>query len=199
MQIIKTLDTSIETIIAREILDSRGKPTIEAEVKLFNGSIGLAQVPSGASKGTFEAYEMRDGDQSRYYGKGVLKAVRNVEEILAPKLLGVDALNQAIIDHTMIDLDGSENKSNVGANAILAVSLAVAKAGAKAIGVPLYRYFGGSFANLLPVPLMNVINGGAHAANNLDFQEFMIVPLGATSFREALRWGVEVFFNLAQV
>ena len=199
MQIIKTLDTSIETIIAREILDSRGKPTIEAEVKLFNGSIGLAQVPSGASKGTFEAYEMRDGDQSRYYGKGVLKAVRNVEEILAPKLLGVDALNQAIIDHTMIDLDGSENKSNVGANAILAVSLAVAKAGAKAIGVPLYRYFGGSFANLLPVPLMNVINGGAHAANNLDFQEFMIVPLGATSFREALRWGVEVFFTLAQV
>lgn len=193
------LDTEIEIIIAREILDSRGRPTVEAEVHLLSGAMGLAQVPSGASTGTFEAHELRDGDKSRYSGKGVLKAVQNAKEVLAPKLLGVDALNQELVDRMMIDLDGSGNKSNVGANAILAISLATAKAGAEALGIPLYRYLGGPLANLLPVPLMNVINGGAHAANNVDFQEFMIVPVGATSFREALRWGAEVFATLSQV
>ncbi|HEY9296873.1 MAG TPA: phosphopyruvate hydratase, partial [Phormidium sp.] len=184
-----TLDTAIDFIQAREILDSRGRPTIEAEVYLANGIMGLAQVPSGASTGTFEAHELRDGDKTRYGGKGVLTAVENVTEKLAPKLFGLDAVNQEFIDRTMIDLDGSPNKSNVGANAILAVSLAVAKASAGALTLPLYRYLGGPLANLLPVPLMNVINGGAHAANNVDFQEFMIVPIGAASFREALRWG----------
>ncbi len=193
------LDTAIEAIVAREILDSRGRPTVEAEVHLLNGAMGLAQVPSGASTGSFEAHELRDGDKSRYSGKGVLKAVENAKEILAPKLLGLDALNQELVDQTMIELDGSANKSNVGANAILAISLATAKAGAEALEIPLYRYLGSPLANLLPVPLMNVINGGAHAANNVDFQEFMIVPVGATSFREALRWGAEVFATLSQV
>ena len=193
------LDTAIEAIVAREILDSRGRPTVEAEVHLLNGAMGLAQVPSGASTGSFEAHELRDGDKSRYGGKGVLKAVQNAKEILAPKLLGVDALNQELVDQMMIELDGSANKSNVGANAILAISLATAKAGAEALEIPLYRYLGSPLANLLPVPLMNVINGGAHAANNVDFQEFMIVPVGATSFREALRWGAEVFATLSQV
>jgi len=193
------LDTAIEAIVAREILDSRGRPTVEAEVHLLNGAMGLAQVPSGASTGSFEAHELRDGDKSRYGGKGVLKAVQNAKEILAPKLLGVDALNQELVDQMMIELDGSANKSNVGANAILAISLATAKAGADALEIPLYRYLGSPLANLLPVPLMNVINGGAHAANNVDFQEFMIVPVGATSFREALRWGAEVFATLSQV
>jgi len=194
-----TLDTAIDFIQAREILDSRGKPTIEAEVYLANGIMGLAQVPSGASTGTFEAHELRDGDKSRYGGKGVLNAVENVREKLAPKLFGLDAVNQEFIDRTMIDIDGSANKSNLGANAILAVSLAVAKASAGALTLPLYRYLGGPLANLLPVPLMNVINGGAHAANNVDFQEFMIVPIGADSFREALRWGAEVFAALSKV
>ncbi|MCC5626546.1 phosphopyruvate hydratase [Nostoc sp. CHAB 5715] len=195
----KFLDTAIVAIAAREILDSRGRPTIEAEVHLANGVVGLAQVPSGASTGTFEAHELRDGDKSRYGGKGVLKAVQNVKEALAPQLLGLDALNQELLDRTMIALDGSANKSNLGANAILGVSLAAAKAGAESLGIPLYRYLGGPLANLLPVPLMNVINGGAHASNNVDFQEFMIVPIGATSFREALRWGAEVFATLSQV
>lgn len=192
-------DTAIEAIVAREILDSRGRPTIEAEVHLISGAVGLAQVPSGASTGTFEAHELRDKDKSRYGGKGVLKAVQNVKEVLAPKLKNLDALNQELLDRTMIALDGSPNKSNLGANAILAVSLAAAKAGAESLGIPLYRYLGGPLANLLPVPLMNVINGGAHAANNVDFQEFMVVPIGASSFREALRWGAEVFATLANV
>ncbi len=193
------IDTAIANIVAREILDSRGKPTIEAEVHLFNGAIGLAQVPSGASTGSFEAHELRDGDKNRYGGKGVLKAVQNVRDAIAPELIEMDALNQELLDKTMIKLDGSANKTNLGANAILAVSLAAAKAGAESLGIPLYRYLGGPLANLLPVPLMNVINGGAHAANNIDFQEFMIVPVGAGSFREALRWGAEVFATLAKV
>lgn len=193
------INTAIETIVAREILDSRGRPTVEAEVYLVDGAVGLAQVPSGASTGTFEAHELRDGDKNRYGGKGVLKAVQNIQETLAPKLLQMDALNQELLDRTMIDLDGSPNKSTLGANAILAVSLAAAKASAISLGVPLYRYLGGPLANLLPVPLMNVINGGAHAANNVDFQEFMIVPVGANSFREALRWGAEVFATLSKV
>jgi enolase len=193
------IDTAIEAIVAREILDSRGKPTVEAEVHLFNGAVGLAQVPSGASTGSFEAHELRDGEKNRYGGKGVLKAVQNIKDVLAPKLLNLDTLNQELIDRTMMSIDGSPNKANLGANAILAVSLAAAKAGAEALAIPLYRYLGGPLANLLPVPLMNVINGGAHAANNVDFQEFMIVPVGASSFREALRWGAEVFATLAKV
>ncbi len=196
---IDTLETAIASIRAQEILDSRGRPTVEAEVRLSNGAIGLAQVPSGASTGSFEAHELRDGDPSRYGGKGVLTAVKNIEQAIAPRLLKLDALNQALVDHTMIELDGSANKSDLGANAILAVSLATAKAGANALGLPLYRYLGSPLANLLPVPLMNVINGGAHADNNVDIQEFMIVPLGANSFREALRWGAEVFAALSQV
>ncbi|MGB3207656.1 MAG: phosphopyruvate hydratase [Crinalium sp.] len=193
------IETAIDTIRAREILDSRGRPTVEAEVYLANGAVGVAQVPSGASTGTFEAHELRDGDDSRYGGKGVLTAVQNIEETIAPELLEVDALNQAGVDHLMIQLDGSENKSNLGANAILAVSLATAKAAADALRLPLYRYLGGPLANLLPVPLMNVINGGAHASNNVDFQEFMIVPVGASSFKEALRWGAEIFASLSKV
>ncbi|WP_068814432.1 phosphopyruvate hydratase [Phormidesmis priestleyi] len=196
---IDTSDTAIEFINAREILDSRGRPTIEAEVYLANGAMGIAQVPSGASTGSFEAHELRDDDQSRYGGKGVLTAVKNVKEILAPKLIGLHAVNQEEVDCMMIEIDGSPNKSNLGANAILAVSLATAKAGAESVGLPLYRYLGGPLANLLPVPLMNVINGGAHADNNVDFQEFMIVPVGATSFKEALRWGAEVFASLSKV
>jgi len=196
---IDTSDTAIEFINAREILDSRGRPTIEAEVYLANGAMGIAQVPSGASTGSFEAHELRDDDQSRYGGKGVLTAVKNVKEILAPKLIGLHAVNQEEVDRMMIEIDGSPNKSNLGANAILAVSLATAKAGAESVGLPLYRYLGGPLANLLPVPLMNVINGGAHADNNVDFQEFMIVPVGATSFKEALRWGAEVFASLSKV
>lgn len=192
-------DTAIEEIRAREILDSRGRPTVEAEVELANGALGLAQVPSGASTGTFEAHELRDGTPNRYGGKGVLEAVRNIKEKIAPKLLQVDALNQALVDRIMIDRDGSANKANLGANAILAVSLATAKAGADSLGIPLYRYLGGPLANLLPVPLMNLINGGAHAANNVDFQEFMIVPVGAPTFAEALRWGAEIFACLSKV
>ena len=195
---IDLLETTIEEIRAREILDSRGRPTIEAEVYLSVGAVGLAQVPSGASTGTFEAHELRDGDE-RYGGKGVLKAVNNVHETIARELMGLDALDQMIVDRTMMALDGSENKSNLGANAILAVSLANAKAAAQALGLPLYRYLGGPLANVLPVPLMNVINGGAHANNNVDIQEFMIVPSGASSFREALRWGAEVFASLSKV
>jgi len=196
---IDTLESAIENIVAREILDSRGRPTVEAEVHLVSGVVGLAQVPSGASTGTFEAHELRDNDKSRYGGKGVLKAVQNVNETIAPNLSQMDVLNQEALDRTMISLDGSPNKAQLGANAILAVSLAAAKAGAELLGLPLYRYLGGPLANLLPVPLMNVINGGAHAANNVDFQEFMIVPIGASSFREALRWGAEVFASLSKV
>lgn len=196
---IDKIDTAIESIIAREILDSRGRPTVEAEVHLVSGIVGVAQVPSGASTGTFEAHELRDDDKNRYGGKGVLKAVQNVNEAIAPKLAGMDVINQELLDRTAIALDGSPNKSNLGANAILAVSLAAAKAGAEYLDLPLYRYLGGPLANLLPVPLMNVINGGAHAANNVDFQEFMVVPVGAPSFKEALRWGAEVFAALSKV
>ncbi|WP_309728292.1 phosphopyruvate hydratase [Chamaesiphon sp. OTE_75_metabat_556] len=192
-------DMAIAEIRAREILDSRGRPTVEAEVYLANGGFGLAQVPSGASTGSFEAHELRDDDASRYGGKGVLKAVANIHDKIAPALEGMDAFDQIAIDRSMIELDGTPTKSKLGANAILAVSLANAKAVANALGVPLYRYLGGPLANLLPVPLMNVINGGAHAANNIDFQEFMIVPVGATSFKEALRWGAEVFASLSKV
>ena len=196
---IDTLESAIDNIVAREILDSRGRPTIEAEVHLVSGVVGIAQVPSGASTGTFEAHELRDNDKSRYSGKGVLKAVQNVNETIAPQLADLDVLNQELLDRTMISLDGSPNKAQLGANAILAVSLAAAKAGAEMLGMPLYRYLGSPLANLLPVPLMNVINGGAHATNNVDFQEFMIVPVGASSFREALRWGAEVFASLSKV
>ena len=192
-------DTAIADIRAREILDSRGRPTVEAEVHLFNGVVGVAQVPSGASTGTFEAHELRDDESSRYSGKGVSRAVRNVHEIIAPMLSEQDALNQASLDYQMLDRDGTDNKKNLGANAILAVSLAMAKASAEELKIPLYRYLGGPLANLLPVPLMNVLNGGAHAANNVDFQEFMIVPVGAPSFKEALRWGAEVFASLSKV
>lgn len=192
-------EATIDAIAAREILDSRGRPTVEAEVRLASGAVGMAQVPSGASTGTFEAHELRDDDKHRYGGKGVLNAVRNIEEKIAPQLLDMDALDQASVDYTMIKRDGSANKSNLGANAILAVSLATAKAAADELALPLYRYLGGPMANLLPVPMMNVINGGAHADNNVDFQEFMIMPIGAESFREALRWGAEVFASLAGV
>ena len=193
------METAIEWITAHEILDSRGQPTLEALVGLANGATGLAQVPSGASTGTFEAHELRDGDPKRYGGKGVLRAVENILGPIQSELRGEDALNQARIDQLLIDLDGTPNKSQLGANAILAVSLATAKAAASAVGLPLYRYLGGPFANLLPAPLMNVLNGGAHADNNLDIQEFMIVPIGAPSFREALRYGAEVFEALKQV
>lgn len=192
-------EATIDAIDAREILDSRGKPTVEAEVRLASGAVGLAQVPSGASTGTFEAHELRDDDPHRYGGKGVLKAVRNIKEKITPEVVGMDALDQESVDHKMIHRDGSPNKANLGANAILAVSLATAKAAAAELALPLYRYLGGPLANLLPVPLMNVINGGAHADNNVDFQEFMIVPVGADSFGEALRWGAEVFAALAKV
>lgn len=192
-------ETEIVAIEAREILDSRGRPTVEAEVILSCGAFGLAQVPSGASTGSFEAHELRDGDAQRYGGKGVLSAVTNIKEQIQPELVGLGALDQADIDQTMIDLDGSTNKAKLGANAILAVSLATAKAAAEVTNLELYRYLGGPLANLLPVPLMNVINGGAHANNNVDIQEFMIVPHGAPSFKEALRWGAEVFASLSQV
>jgi enolase len=193
--VIDTLDLVIDTIVAREVLDSRGTPTVEAEVMLEGGASGRAIVPSGASTGAHEACELRDGG-SRYCGKGVLQAVANVEEKIAPALCGLSALDQGTVDAAMIEIDGSDNKSALGANAILAVSLATARAAANGVGLPLYRYLGGPMANLLPVPLMNVINGGAHAANSLDFQEFMIVPHGAPSFREALRMGTEVFHTL---
>ena len=192
-------EATIEDIVAREILDSRGRPTVEAEVHLSSGAFGLAQVPSGASTGTFEAHELRDDDKHRYGGKGVLTAVRNVREKIAPTLIELDALDQATVDLEMIKRDGSPNKKNLGANAILAVSLATAKAAADELQIPLYRYLGGPMSNVLPVPMMNVINGGEHADNNVDFQEFMIMPVGADSFAEALRWGAEVFATLGSV
>ena len=189
----------IAELKAREILDSRGNPTIEVDCVLENGALGRAAVPSGASTGEHEAIELRDGDARRYRGKGVLKAVRNVGEAIAPELLGADAFDQGGVDARLIALDGSANKSKLGANALLGVSMAVARASAAAMDMPLYRYLGGAHAHVLPVPLMNVVNGGAHADNNVDFQEFMIVPLGAPSFREALRWGAEVFHALHAV
>ncbi|MGF1487623.1 MAG: phosphopyruvate hydratase [Prochloraceae cyanobacterium] len=193
------IEAAIEDIDAREILDSRGRPTVEAEVLLESGVMGIAQVPSGASTGSFEAIELRDGDKARYGGKGVLKAVQNIKEVIRPELVNTDALNQIEVDRIMLDRDGSDNKANLGANAILAVSLAVAKAAAEHVELPLYRYLGGPLANVLPVPMMNVINGGSHADNNVDFQEFMIFPVGADSFKEALRWGAEVFATLNKV
>ena len=192
---IDSLDLVIDTVVAREVLDSRGTPTVEAEVMLEGGASGRAIVPSGASTGAHEAHELRDGG-NRYFGKGVTRAVSNIEERIAPALCGLSALDQSAVDAAMAELDGSDNKSSLGANAVLAVSLATARAAANGVGLPLYRYLGGPLANLLPVPLMNVINGGAHASNNMDFQEFMLVPHGANSFREALRMGAEVFHTL---
>ena len=191
--------TTIIDVRAREILDSRGNPTLEAEVELESGFVGRAAVPSGASTGDFEACELRDGDETRYLGKGVLKAVDNVNEKIAEELIDFDALDQTGIDQFLIDLDGTENKSNLGANAILGVSLAVAKAAAQACGLPLYRYISGANAKVLPVPMMNIINGGSHADNNVDFQEFMIMPVGAEDFADALRMGSETFHTLKSV
>jgi enolase len=191
--------SSIISIEAREILDSRGNPTVEADVVLESGAFGRAAVPSGASTGEFEAIELRDGDDDRYLGRGVLKAVQNVNEIIGPELLIMEAADQIAVDRAMIELDGTPTKEKLGANAILAVSLAVARAAADEVDLPLYRYLGGVHATLLPVPLMNILNGGAHAANNVDFQEFMVAPVGAASFPEALRMGVEVFHSLKKV
>jgi enolase len=189
----------IEEIVAREILDSRGNPTVEAEVILESGEVGRASVPSGASTGEHEAVELRDGDDKRYLGKGVLKAVNNVNEIIAPEVAGLDALDQAEVDAALIALDGTPNKSKLGANAILAVSLATARAAAAYLEIPLYQYLGGPNARTLPVPMMNIVNGGAHADNNVDFQEFMVVPVGASSFSESLRIGAEIFHTLKSV
>ena len=189
----------IEKITAREILDSRGNPTVEVDVELESGACGRASVPSGASTGEHEALELRDGDSSRYGGKGTLKAVANVNEVIAPALLGVSALEQRRIDRMMIDLDGTPTKSRLGANAILGVSLAVAKAAANYLGLPLYRYLGGTNTYVMPVPMMNIINGGSHSDAPIAFQEFMIRPVGAASFREGLRMGAEVFHALKKV
>jgi enolase len=191
--------SSIVDIVAREILDSRGNPTVECDVLLESGVMGRAAVPSGASTGSREAIELRDGDPTRFGGKGVLKAVEHVNTQISEGIMGIDASEQAFIDKTLIDLDGTENKSNLGANAMLAVSMAVAKAAAEEAGLPLYRYFGGAGPMQMPVPMMNVINGGAHANNNLDMQEFMILPVGVSSFREALRCGAEIFQTLKKL
>jgi len=191
--------SAIVDIVGREILDSRGNPTVECDVLLESGTMGRAAVPSGASTGSREAIELRDGDKSRYLGKGVLKAVEHINTEISEAVLGLDASEQAFLDKTLIDLDGTENKSRLGANALLAVSLAVARAAAEESGLPLYRYFGGMGGLQLPVPMMNVINGGEHANNNLDLQEFMIIPVGAPSFREALRYGAEVFHALKSI
>ena len=193
------MSVSIEFIQARQILDSRGNPTIEVDVGLENGTIGRAAVPSGASTGEHEAVELRDGDKSNYLGKGVLKAVENVNSKIAPELIGLDARDQEAIDHLMIELDGTPNKAKLGANAILGVSMAVAKAAAELSHLPLYRYLGGSAARILPVPMMNILNGGKHADNNVDFQEFMIQPWGFDSYSQALRAGVEVYHSLKKV
>ena len=193
------VNTEMKEIRAREILDSRGNPTVEAEVILASGTKGRAAVPSGASTGEHEAVELRDGDKKRYLGKGVLKAVENVNGEIAKALAGLDAAEQRVLDRKMIELDGTGNKSRLGANAILAVSMAAARASAAAFGLPLYRYLGGAGANVLPTPMMNILNGGAHADNNVDFQEFMVMPVGAASFSEALRWGVEIFHTLKGV
>lgn len=189
----------ITYVNAREILDSRGNPTVEVEVMTESGFFGRAAVPSGASTGEYEAHELRDADENRYLGRGVLKAVGNIKDKIAPKLIGLDIVEQSEIDMLLNELDGTENKSNLGANAILGVSLACARAAAESVGLPLYRYLGGSHVGKMPVPMMNIINGGAHADNNVDFQEFMIVPFGAPTFRESLRYGTEVFHHLKKV
>ena len=191
--------SEIREVIAREILDSRGNPTVEVDVILEDGTWGRAAVPSGASTGAFEAVELRDNDPQRYLGKGVTQAVENVNSIIGPEILGFDALDQVGIDEYLIELDGTPNKGKLGANAILGVSMAVAKAAANYLGLPLYRYLGGTNARVLPAPMMNILNGGKHADNNVDIQEFMIMPLGASSFSEALRMGAEVFHNLKKV
>ena len=191
--------SAIIDVVAREILDSRGNPTVEADVLLESGVLGRAAVPSGASTGSREAIELRDGDKSRYLGKGVLKAVEHVNTEICEAIIGLDVEDQAFIDKTLIDLDGTENKSRLGANALLAVSMACARAAAEQAGLPLYRYLGGAAPMALPVPMMNIINGGAHANNNIDMQEFMIIPVGAPSFREALRYGTEVFHALKKL
>ena len=189
----------ISEIFARQILDSRGNPTVEADVLTDEGAVGRAAVPSGASTGAHEAVELRDGDKKKFGGKGVLKAIKNVNEIIAPKLLGYDVADQTGIDEMMIRLDGTTNKGNLGANAILAVSMAVAKAAAEEAGLPLFRYVGGTNAKTLPIPMMNILNGGAHADNKIDFQEFMVMPVGAESFSEGLQWGVDIFHALKSV
>jgi enolase len=191
--------SAIVDIIGREIIDSRGNPTVECDVLLESGVMGRAAVPSGASTGSREAIELRDGDAGRYFGKGVLKACEHINTEISEAIMGLDANEQAFLDRTLIDLDGTDNKARLGANATLAVSMAVAKAAAEESGLPLYRYFGGSGAMQMPVPMMNVINGGAHANNNLDIQEFMIIPVGAPSFREAIRYGAEVFHTLKKI
>jgi enolase len=191
--------SAIVDIVGREVLDSRGNPTVECDVLLESGVMGRAAVPSGASTGSREAIELRDGDKSRYLGKGVLKAVEHINTEISEAVLGLDASEQAFLDKTLVDLDGTENKGRLGANALLAVSMAVARAAAEEAGLPLYRYFGGMSAVQMPVPMMNVINGGEHANNNLDLQELMIIPVGAPSFREALRWGAEVFHALKKI
>lgn len=191
--------TTIIDVLAREIIDSRGNPTVEAEVVLEDGSMGRAAVPSGASTGAHEAVELRDGDKKRYLGRGVLKAVANVNDKIGPEIVGMDALDQVLIDRTMIEIDGTDNKGKLGANAILAVSLASSKAAANSLCIPLYRHIGGVNANTLPVPMMNIINGGAHADNSLDLQEFMIMPVGAKDFNNSIRVGVEVFHHLKSI
>ncbi|MDP2211974.1 MAG: phosphopyruvate hydratase, partial [Candidatus Aquicultor sp.] len=191
--------STIDQVIGREILDSRGNPTVEVEVILESGYLGRAAVPSGASTGVYEALELRDADPGRYLGKGVQTAVDNINEIIAPEVIGFDSLDQRFIDMTMLRLDGTDNKSRLGANAILGVSLAAASAAANYLGLPLYRYIGGVNAHVLPVPMMNILNGGAHADNNVDFQEFMVMPVGAASFKEGLRMGAEVFHSLRKV
>ena len=194
------MDTLIESVIAREILDSRGNPTIEVEVELMDGSLGRAAVPSGASTGVHEALELRDGDKRRYLGKGVLEAVDNVNDIITEELVGWDATEQRLVDTLLIELDGTPNKEKLGANAILGTSLAVAKAAANSLGLPLYRYIGGVYAHVLPVPMMNILNGGAHTGwQSTDAQEFMVMPLGAPSFAEGLRWGAEIYHALKAV
>ncbi|HMO58513.1 MAG TPA: phosphopyruvate hydratase [Roseiflexaceae bacterium] len=193
------MSTTIIGVTGREVLDSRGNPTVEVDVQLESGDIGRAIVPSGASTGAHEAIELRDGDKQRYGGKGVQKAVANVNDAIAEALIGLDAADQIGIDQELIKLDGSENKGKLGANAILGVSLATAKAAAAALGLPLYRYLGGVFAHTLPVPMLNILNGGKHAQDSTDFQEFMVMPVGATSFREALRWGAEIYQSLKNV
>ena len=189
----------ISDVFAREILDSRGNPTVEVEVVLESGEMGRAAVPSGASTGIYEAVELRDGDKSRYLGKGVLNAVDNVNEIIAPELIGMNVFDQVGIDQMLIELDGTDNKGKLGANAILGVSMAVVKAAAEELGMPLFQYLGGVNAKVLPTPMMNIINGGEHADNNVDIQEFMVMPVGADSWAEALRMGAEIFHSLKSV
>src|SRR5688572_3131290 len=189
----------IQDIKARQIFDSRGNPTVEVDVTTENGAMGRAAVPSGASTGKHEAVELRDGDKSKYMGKGVLQAVKNVNEKIAEELIGFSVFEQSLLDKIMIELDGTANRGTLGANAILGVSLAIARAAAQELDMPLYRYVGGVNANTLPVPMMNILNGGSHADNSIDFQEFMIMPVGAPSFSEALRWGSEIFHHLKNV